>query len=61
MNSLAVRGRPMTTGAHDVMTVNELQHLVLVGGRDGGGTLTSRVCLNSVAVRGCLMTLEIMW
>ena len=60
MNSLAVRGRPMTTGARDVMTVDEFQHPVLLGGRDGGGTLTSTVFLNSVAVRGCPMTLEIM-
>ena len=29
MNSVAVRG---CTGAHEVMTVDELQHLVLLGG-----------------------------
>ena len=56
MNSVSVRGCPMTTGAHEVMTVAELQHLDLLGGGDGGGTLTPRVRVNSVAVRGLPMT-----
>ena len=34
-------------------TIDELQHLVLLGG-DGGGILTARVCMNSVAVTGAL-------
>ena len=37
----------MTTGAHEVTTVDELQHPSLLGGGDGGGTLTPRVCVNS--------------
>ena len=44
----------MTTGAHEVTTVDELQHPSLLGGGDGGGTLTPGVCVNSVAVRGPL-------
>ena len=43
----------MTTEAHEVTTVDELQHPSLLGG-DGGGTLTPRVCVNSRAVRGPL-------
>ena len=54
MNSVAVRGRPMTTGAHEVTTVDELQHPVLLGGGVGGENLTPRVHVNSVAVRGSL-------
>ena len=57
MNSVGVMGRPMTSGAHEVTTVNELQHQVLLGEGDGGGVLTSRVRENSVAVR---QTLELM-
>ena len=49
-----MRGRPITTGAHEVTTVDELQHPSLLGGGDGGGTLTTRICVNSVAVRGPL-------
>ena len=41
----------MTTGAHEVTTVDKLQHLFLLGGGDGGRTLTPRVHVNSVAVR----------
>ena len=51
MNSVAVRGRPMTSGAHEVTTIDELHHQVFGGGGDGGGTLTPRVRENSVAVR----------
>ena len=47
-------GCPMTTGAREVTTVDELQHPVLLGGGDGGGTLTPRFLVNSVAVRGPL-------
>ena len=36
----------MTTGAHEVTTVDELQHPSLLGGGDGGGTLTPRVCVS---------------
>ena len=43
MNSVAVKGCPMTTGAHKVTTLNKLQHQVLLGGGDGGGTQTPRV------------------
>ena len=44
----------MTTGAREVTTVDELQYPVLLGGGDGGGTLTPRFLVNSVAVRGPL-------
>ena len=44
----------MTTGAHEVTTVDELQHPRWLGGGDGGGALTPRVCVNSRAVRGPL-------
>ena len=44
----------MTTGAHEVTTVDKLQHPSLLGGGDDIGTLTPRVCVNSVAVRGPL-------
>ena len=43
MNSVAVRGRPMTTGAHEVTTVDKLQHLVLLGGGEGMRKLDSQV------------------
>ena len=36
----------MTTGAHEVTTVDKLQHPSLLGGGDGGETLTPRVCVN---------------
>ena len=54
MNSVAVKGRPMTTGAHEVTTIDEVQHPILLGGGDGGGTLTPRVHVNSIAMRGPL-------
>ena len=31
-----------TTGAHEVTTIDELHHPVLLGGGEGGGTLTSK-------------------
>ena len=42
----------MTTGPHEVTSVDELQHPSLLGGGDDIGALTPRVCGNSVAVRG---------
>ena len=43
MNSVAVRRRRMTSGAHEVMTVDELQH-----------PNKPRVYVNSVDVKGPL-------
>ena len=31
-----------TTGAYEVTTIDELHHPVLLGGGEGGGTLTSK-------------------